>query len=167
MKWTRFMLLSGMLIAIITLTGCYTIVTVPGRTVNRVEDENVVAEEEPYEEMDDEIVWDDEGYDTDVVNYYYYGDLWPDYTGFDLYWQSPYWYNYPHWSGWYYGYNPWWDPWDYYYYGHYSWAGYWYYRPWHNRYQHVLYHGPYWTYWDTYYGGGPGRYMEKQPVTER
>ena len=166
MKRTKMILLTGLIVLVVGLTGCYTVVMVPRQAVERVETEDMLVEEEPYEDVAEEMYFDEEGAETVIHKHYYYGDIWPDYVMFDPYWHSPYWWHYSTWVGWNYPYYGWWDPWDYYGYGHNTWYANWYYRPWHHRYQQY-YYGGYWAYYDGYYGSGYQRTLEKQPFGER
>ena len=114
MKRTKMILLTGLIVFVVGLTGCYTVVMVPRRAVERVETEDMLVEEEPYEDVAEEMYFDEEGAETVIHKHYYYGDIWPDYVMFDPYWHSPYWWHYSTWVGWNYPYYGWWDPWDYY-----------------------------------------------------
>ena len=51
MSWTRRLLLAMTTVCFVTLMGCYTLVTVPQRTVYRMETDDYVIEEEGYEDM--------------------------------------------------------------------------------------------------------------------
>jgi len=156
MSWAKRTLFVGSLMFIFCFTGCYTVVMIPKQVVRRVETEDVVLEEEPYEDVSEEYSGDVPAVD-DV---YMYGDLWPGYSHFDPYWSSPYWWHYSWWSRWYWRpfmfYDPW-DPWSYWYYGY---GSYWY----------SPYYWGYGGYWDWYYGGygyHDGRGQRKQPYSER
>ena len=86
MTWTRRILLVGVLIFILTLTGCYTVVTIPKRTVHRVETDEYILDEEEYEDVIDEV--EDEA--TDEAHHYYHYDYGDPWTFTILYRQSKY-----------------------------------------------------------------------------
>jgi hypothetical protein len=154
MKWAKSLFLVGALVFVFTLAGCYTAVMVTKR-VHRVETEDIIVEEEPYEDVIEE--YDEEG-DRVIHEHTYYGDLW-GWTGFDPYWSSPYWWTYASWRPWRWGwwgfYDPWlWDPW-YYGWGYGGYGGYGYYGG---------YYDPYWAYYGGYYSPSP---TKRRPFTRR
>jgi hypothetical protein len=167
--WKRLSVMIGVAFLVL-MTGCYTVVMVPRRSVERLisveaEDEEVLEEGEEYSEEYAEDVEDA----TIVNKYYVYGDLWGGYLGFDPIWSYPGSWRYSSWGGWGWSmWDPWYDPWTwgvwspygYYPYGSWGWYGY---RPW-------GYGGwggwvdPYWAYWDGYYGAEP---TKRQPFDRR
>ena len=147
MKWTKRALLAGSLVFIVTLTGCYTVVSIPGSSVYRTETDEYIIEEEDYEDVIEEY---NEDASVVVHEHYYYGDPWGMYVGFDPYWSSPYWWYYRSY-GWAAYYDPWywWDPWPY---------GYGRYRafPYYSGY-YGGYYDPYWAYYSGYYSPEPAK----------
>ncbi len=147
MKWMKRAILAGSLVFIFMLTGCYTVVSIPGRSVYRTETDEYIIEEEDYEDVIDEY---DEDASVVVHEHYYYGDPWGMYVGFDPYWSSPYWWYYRSY-GWATYYDPWywWDPWPY---------GYGRYRafPYYSGY-YGGYYDPYWAYYSGYYSPEPAK----------
>ena len=162
MRW-RLMAFTIAVAFIVVMTGCYTVVMMPSRTVHRVETRDVIVDDEPYEDVIEE--YEDES--TVIHEHYIYGDLWPYYTSFDPFWSSPYWWHYSSSWRWRYSafYHPWswyswWDPW----YSGIHWGGYYgSYGSWYAPY-YMGHYDPYWAYWDGY---AYGRQYKKQPFGNR
>ena len=94
MRWSKGWIWIAGLLMMFFIMGCYTVVMVPGtRTVRRVETDDVIVEEDEYEDVIDEY-----GEEPTVIHeHYIYGDLWPSHVYFDPYWSSPYWWRYSSW----------------------------------------------------------------------
>lgn len=152
MKWAKSLFLVGVVVFVFTLTGCYTAVMVTKR-VHRVETEDIIVEEEPYEDVIEEY---DEEADRAIHEDYYYGDLWGWYA-FDPYWSSPYWWTYASWRPWRWGWGGVYDPWFYGYGGYGYGYGY-------NPYYYGGYYDPYWAYYGGYYSTSS---TKRRPFTRR
>jgi len=147
MQRMRWVIILVVLVLVLMLSSCYTVMVVKRRPVHRIETDELVYEEEEYED----VIEDYGEYEDEVVHQHYlYGDLWSGHYMFDPYWSSPYWWSYNSWNSWsrWSYYDPWvWDPW---WYGY----GYGYNRYWggrYNGYGYWNYYDPYSSYWDGYY----------------
>ncbi|MBN2201574.1 hypothetical protein JW777_06465 [bacterium] len=178
MTWTKRLLAAAGLFLSISLTGCYTVLTVPQAEQPRPREERADSEPllEPvgeesgsYSDYDSELdTWDreDESERDVTVNRFYIYDSWPGHWYYDPFWDSPFAWSY---STWWWGsmVNPWYTPWPYY--SGWGWRNTYYpfyhgYSPWH----YPGYYDPYWVYadhhWHNHGGGDPD---QRRPFNRR